>query len=59
MSIRNCIRISEENIIPEIRLKNLDETRNYFLEGVNQNQLIRKKHKKVCGVLNYLRTYLS
>ena len=29
--------MSEENIIQEIRLKNIDETRNYLTEEINQN----------------------
>ena len=44
--------ISEENITQEFRLKNVDETRNYFIEEINQNELMRKKHQKLCRVLN-------
>ena len=43
----------EENISQEFRLKNIDETRNYFLEEIKQNGLKSKKHKKVCTTLNY------
>ena len=43
----------EENISQEFRLKNIDETRNYLTEEVNQNELTMKKHKKVCTTLNY------
>ena len=38
----------EENITQEFRLKNIDETRNYFFEEIEQNELMSKKHKKVC-----------
>ena len=38
--------MAEENISQEIRLKNTDETRNYFLEKIKQNELMSKKHKK-------------
>ena len=38
----------EENISQEFRLKNIDETRNYFLEEIEQNELMSGKHKKVC-----------
>ena len=38
--------MSEENLSQEFRLKNIDETRNYLIEGINQNELIIKKHKK-------------
>ena len=47
----------EENISQELRLKNLDETRNYFLEEINQNKSISKKHKKVCTALNYIEQF--
>ena len=43
----------EEKISQEFRLKNIDETRNYFLEEIKQNELVSKKHKKVCTTLNY------
>ena len=35
----------EENISQEFRLKNINETRNYFIEEINQNELMTKKHK--------------
>ena len=34
-------------------MKNIDETRNYFIKEINQNELMIKKQKKVCRVLNY------
>ena len=36
----------------EIILKNIDETRNYFLEETEQTELMSRKHKKVCTTLN-------
>ena len=48
----------EENISQEFRLKNLDGTRNYFLEEMKQNELMSKKHKKVCKTLNYIEHFL-
>ena len=36
----------EENISQKFRLKKIDETRNYFIEEVNQNELMSKRHKK-------------
>ena len=39
--------MSEENVSQEVRLKNIDKTRYYLIQEVNQNQLISKKHKKV------------
>ena len=44
----------EENISQEFRLKNIDETRNYLIEEINRNELMSKKHKKVCTTLNYI-----
>ena len=35
-------------------MENINETRNYFIEDINQNELMSKKHKKACGVLNYI-----
>ena len=46
--------MSEENISQELKLKNMDETRNYLIEEINQNELMSKKHKKVYGVFNYI-----
>ena len=36
------------------RLKNINETRNYFLYEIKQNELMRRKHKKVCTTLTYI-----
>ena len=35
-------------MIQESRLKNMNETRNYFLEEIEQKELMSKKHKTVC-----------
>ena len=40
--------------ILEFRLKQLDETRNYFLEEIKDNDLMSKKHKKTCKYLDYV-----
>ena len=44
----------EENIGHEFRLKNMGETRNYFIKKINQNKLMSKKHEKLCKVLKYI-----
>ena len=44
----------EENISQEFRLKNKDEAKNYILEEINQNDLMRTNHKKVSTALNYI-----
>ena len=44
----------EENINQEFRLKKIDEIRKHLIEEINQNELMSKKHKKNCRVLNYI-----
>ena len=39
--------MTEENISQEVRLKKRDETGNYFIEKLNQNNLSSKKQAKV------------
>ena len=49
----------EENKSQEFRLiKKIDETRNYFIEEIEQNELMSKKHKMVCTSLNYIEHFL-
>ena len=48
----------EENIRQNFRLKNKGETRNYFLEEINQNELMSRKHRKVFTTLNYIKHFL-
>ena len=38
----------------EFRFKKIDEIRNYLNEEIYQNELMSKKHKKACRVLNYI-----
>ena len=44
----------EENISQEFRLKNIDETRNYFIKEINQTESMSKNYKKISTVLNYI-----
>ena len=44
----------KKNISQEFRLKNIFETRNYFTEEVEKNELMSQKHKKVGTILNYI-----
>ena len=46
--------MAEENISQEFRLKNIDERGNYLIEEIKQNELMSRKHKKVCTTLNYI-----
>ena len=44
-----------ENMSREFGWKKL---RNYLITGISQNELMSKKHKKVCRVLNYIEQLL-
>ena len=48
----------EENINQEFRLKNIDETRNYFLKEIEQNELMSKKAQKDLYNSNYVEHFL-
>ena len=48
----------EENRSQEFRFKKIDETRNCFIEKINKNELVSKKHKKICSTLNYIGHFL-
>ena len=48
----------QENISQKFRLRNIDGTKNYFLEEIEQNDLMSTKHKKVCAALNYIEHFL-
>ena len=39
-------------------LKDIDVIRNYFLEEIEQNELMSRKHKKVCTTLSYIKNFL-
>ena len=44
MKICNYFKIMvTENVSQQFRLKNIDETRNYFLEEIEQNELMSRK----------------
>ena len=47
--------MTTENISQELRLKNMDETRNCLIEEINQNELLRKKPKKFWEILTYIK----
>ena len=48
----------EENRSQKFRLKNIDKTRNYFFEEIQQNDLMSRKHEKFCTTLNYIGHFL-
>ena len=43
----------EKKISKELRMKYIDETKNFFLKEMEQNELMSRKHKKVCTTLDY------
>ena len=45
--------MAKENISHEFRLKSTDETRSYFIEKINQNDLMSKKQKKSLSFKSY------
>ena len=50
--------MAKKNISQKFRLKNIDETRNYLIEEINQSGLISKKCKRICTTLNYIEHFL-
>ena len=50
--------VAEENTSQEFRLINIDETRNYSIEEINRNELMSRKHQKICATLNYIELFL-
>ena len=38
----------------ELRLKNIDGRRNYFLEEIGQNELVSRNYKNVSTALSYI-----
>ena len=49
--------MTEGNISQEFRLKNIDDTRNYFLKEIKQNKLMSRKYRKLCTTLNYIENF--
>ena len=47
-----------ENISQTFRLKNIDETKSYFVEETEENELMSKKWKQVCTTLSYSELFL-
>ena len=44
----------KENKSQEFRLKNMHETRNYFIKEINQNDIMSKSHNNFRTNLNYI-----
>ena len=50
--------MTKGNVSQEFRLKNTDEKKNSFVEEIEENELMRYKHKKVCTTLKYNELFL-
>ena len=50
--------MAEENISQKFKLKNIEEIKNYFIKETDRNELMIKKYKKVCSVLNFIKHFL-
>ena len=48
----------EENRSQEFGFKNIDETRHYFLEEIDQNEFMGRNLKKICTTLIYIEHFL-
>ena len=42
----------------DFKRKKIDEKRNYILEEIKHNDLMSRKHKNICRVLNYFEHFL-
>ena len=47
-----------KNMSQKFRIKNINKTRNYFLEEIEENELMGKKPKNICTILKYTNTFL-
>ena len=45
--------MTEEKVTLEFRFENIYKSRSYFLEEINQNELMSMKHTKLCAIFNY------
>ena len=50
--------MSKENTSQEFRLKNIEDTRSYSTKEIDLNELMNKKHRKVCTTLKYIQHFL-
>ena len=57
ISFLNINMVEEASI--NFRLRKTDETRNYLLDEIKHNNLMREKYKKMCKYLNYVENFLT
>ena len=51
--------MNEKDISQELRLKQIKEINNYFVEEIDKNELLNNGNKKVCKTLNYIEYYFT
>ena len=49
--------MAEEKICQEFRLKYKKETQ-HFIKEIDQNELMSKRHRRFCTILNYIEHFL-
>ena len=50
--------MSVENISQQFRLKNIEEIKNYFIKEIDQNEMMRKRHKNLFTILKYIEYFV-
>ena len=50
--------MAEEDISQGFSLKNTENINTYLIREIDQNELMSKKHQKVCRTLNYIEHFL-
>ena len=56
--MKQILNTSEKNESPQFRLKNIKETRNYFIKEIDQNGLMSNKHHKLCTAISHIKSFL-
>ena len=49
--------MAKENVSEQFRLKKIDQTRNYFLKYIEQNELMSRRHRKFYTAQNYIKNF--
>ena len=52
------ICLLKERIIQKVKLENIEQTKNYFIKEIYQNELISKKRQNIFTALNYIEHFL-
>ena len=53
------MNVVEEDISQRLRLQKIKYINNYFIKGIDQNELLSNKNKTVCTALNYIEHFLT